>query len=338
MTTWERLFDARLAFEHPATIAMVTAMAIGLLIASIFVRVLKRRQRIRSETYRELIARTRSWYVLTAAMVIPILLGAAWVCLFFLLLSLFCLREYSRATGLGTSKTAVASVVIAILVTYFAAMDHWEGLFTASWALGVCLIAMMGLLPDRPQGYIQRVALAMIAYALFGISLGHLAFMSNDTLFRPMLLWILLCTEINDVFAYLTGKSFGKRKLIPNTSPNKTWGGAIGALLLTSTLAAMIGHFVFTGKGLDTWPHLMAMGLLISFCGQCGDLVISSIKRDLGIKDMSNVIPGHGGLLDRFDSLLLVAPVLFHYIHHFKPNGIGGDQPVRILTGLVFPH
>ena len=61
--------------------------------------------------------------------------------------------------------------------------------------------------------------------------------------------------------------------------------------------------------------------------------MISSIKRDLGVKDMATLIPGHGGLLDRFDSLLLVAPVVFHYINYFKENGIGGDQPVRILTG-----
>ncbi|MEM6473778.1 MAG: phosphatidate cytidylyltransferase [Planctomycetota bacterium] len=75
------------------------------------------------------------------------------------------------------------------------------------------------------------------------------------------------------------------------------------------------------------------MGLLISVFGQCGDLVISSIKRDLGVKDMAEVIPGHGGLLDRFDSLLLVAPVLFHYINYFKADGIGGGTPVRIFTG-----
>ena len=74
------------------------------------------------------------------------------------------------------------------------------------------------------------MALAIVGFALFGVSLGHLAFISNDTLFRPILLWIILCTELNDIFAYLTGKAFGKRKLLPNTSPNKTWGGAIGAL------------------------------------------------------------------------------------------------------------
>lgn len=333
MTVNQRLFDATRAFDHPVTIGIVIAIAIGLITASVLVRILKHQKKISPDTYQELIARTRSWYFIALAMVLPILLGAAWVCGFFLLLGLVCFREYSRVTGLAESKSAVISVVIAMLVTYFAALDHWLGLFTTSWTLGICLIAVSGLLPDRPEGYIHRVALAIVGFALFGISLGHLAFVSNDLLFRPILLWILLFTELNDVFAYLSGKTLGKRKLLPNTSPNKTWAGALGAIVLTSTLAATVGHFVFWGTSLDHPVHLLVMGLLISTLGQCGDLVISSIKRDLGIKDTSTLIPGHGGLLDRFDSLLLVAPVLFHYMNYFKSNGVGWDLPERIFTG-----
>ena len=78
------------------------------------------------------------------------------------------------------------------------------------------------------------------------------------------------------------------------------------------------------------WHHLVAMGVLLSVAGQMGDLVISSMKRDLHIKDMGSFIPGHGGLLDRFDSLLFVGPVMFHYIGYFQ--GFGLDQPVRIFT------
>ena len=333
MTVQERLFDATQAFEHPVTIGCVVLILLGLITASVLVRVLKRRESISPQTYQELIERTRSWYVLAAAMILPILLGAAWVCGFFLLLSLFCFREFSKATGLNASKTAIASVVIAILVTYFAVIDHWLDLFTTSWALGGCWIAIIALVPDHPQGYMKRVALAFVGFSLFGAGLGHLAFISNDELFRPILLWILVCTELNDVFAYLSGKTLGKRKLLPNTSPNKTWGGALGAVVLTTVLASSVGHFVFEGTTLDRIHHLLLMGLFISVLGQCGDLVISSIKRDLGVKDMSTAIPGHGGVLDRFDSLLLVSPVVFHYINYFKSDGIGGDQIERIISG-----
>lgn len=319
------------AFDHPVTVGIVIAIATGLVVASILVRVLKSRGKLNAATYDELILRTRSWYVLAAAMVGPILLGPFWVWLFFLALSLFCFWEFSRATHLNECKATTGAVFLAILVTFFAVLDHWMDFFTTSWAMGICLIFMVALLPDRPTGYIRRVSLAFIGFALFAISLGHLGFISNDLLFRPMLLWILFCTELNDVFAYISGKTFGRRKLLPETSPNKTWGGAIGAVVLTTSLAAAIGYFVFQGTPLAAPHHLIVMGCIISVLGQCGDLVVSSIKRDLEIKDMASTIPGHGGLLDRFDSLLLVAPTLFHYINYFE--GIGVDQPVRVITG-----
>lgn len=335
MTTTERLFDAARAFDHSVTVGIVAAIAIGLILASVLVRILKSAGRISENTFQELLARTRSWYVLATAMVLPILLGAAWVCGAFLVLSLFCFREYARATELNTSRTAMSSVIVAILVTYFAVVDHWMGLFTTSWTLGIGLIPVVALWDDHPQGYLRRVSLAIIGYALFGMSLGHLAFLSNDVLFRPMLLWLLLSIELNDVFAYLTGKAFGQRKLLPHTSPNKTIAGAIGAVVLTTLLAAFVGHYVFQGTTLARLPHLIVLGILISILGQCGDLVVSSIKRDLGIKDMSALIPGHGGLLDRFDSILIAAPCVFHYINYFKSNGIGWDQPARIITGAL---
>ena len=327
----KRLFDVKTAFDHPATVAAVVAIVAGLILASVLVRILRGTNRISDKTFEELLARTRSWYVLAIALVLPILLGAAWVCIFFLVLSLLCFREYAVATRLNSVVSVCTAVVIAMIVNYFAVFDHWMGLFTTSWPLGICLIAIVALIADQPKGYIHRVALAIIGFALVGITLSHLAFISNDVLYRPILLWILLCTELNDVFAYISGKTIGKRKLIPNTSPNKTIGGAIGAVVLTTTLVAIMGHFVFQGTVLDRIEHLIALGILISVLGQCGDLVVSSIKRDLEIKDMSSIIPGHGGLLDRFDSLLLVAPAVFHYINYFYQ--IGSGQPTQVITG-----
>jgi len=155
--------------------------------------------------------------------------------------------------------------------------------------------------------------------------------MANDADFRPIVMLIILTVELNDVFAYIAGKTFGHRKITPQTSPNKTLGGALGALILTTTLVSTVGHFVFVGSGVDTPVRLIGLGLIVSVAGQFGDLMVSSIKRDIGIKDMGASIPGHGGLLDRFDSMLLVAPAVFYYIGFFR--GFGLDQPTRILTG-----
>ena len=318
-------------WQHPVVLGITGAIVFGLLLASVLIRVLRRAERIDGETFDELILRVRSWYILSAVMVVPILIGPKAVWLFFLLLAIFCFWEFSKATGLSAAKTEMYTVVLGICVTFFAILDHWMDMFTTTWAISICVIFLSALLADKPQGYIRRVSLAFIGFALFGISLGHLGFISNDYLFRPILLWILFCTALNDVFAYLCGKKFGKRKLLVNTSPNKTWAGAVGATLLTTTLAAVIGYFIFHDSPLAAPHHLIALGLIISVLGQCGDLVISSIKRDLNIKDMASLIPGHGGLLDRFDSLLLSAPVLFHYINYFR--GIGMDQPVQVFTG-----
>ena len=162
--------------------------------------------------------------------------------------------------------------------------------------------------------------------------MGHLGYLANDANYRPMLILVLLSVEANDVFAFISSKTLGRRKLCPNTSPNKTVAGAVGALVLTTLLVWGVGRLVFAGTMLESTPHLLGLGALISVAGQLGDLTLSSIKRDLGIKDMGVLIPGHGGLLDRFDSVLLVAPVVFHYVRFFL--GIGLDQPERILSGV----
>ena len=92
--------------------------------------------------------------------------------------------------------------------------------------LTVALIAIGGLIPDQPKGYIQRVGLGVLGFALFGSALGNLGNMANDWNYRPILLLIIFAVELNDIFAYICGHLFGRRKFVPNTSPNKTVGGA----------------------------------------------------------------------------------------------------------------
>jgi phosphatidate cytidylyltransferase len=92
---------------------------------------------------------------------------------------------------------------------------------------------------------------------------------------------------------------------------------------------AVIGHFIWINTALDNPICLGGLGIIVSIVGQFGDLMLSAIKRDLGLKDTSKLIPGHGGLLDRFDSLILVAPAVFHYVGYFV--GFGAGQPQRIF-------
>jgi phosphatidate cytidylyltransferase len=246
-------------------------------------------------------------------------------------MSLLCYREFARATGMFRQPAISCLVVFGILAVTFAVADHWYGLFVAITPLLIALMAAVALCQDQPKGYIQRVALGVLAFIFFGVCFGHLAYFANDTQFRPMLLWLILCIELNDVFAYVVGKTLGRARLAPNTSPNKTVAGALGALLLTTALAAGLGAIVFAGTAIHTPLKLITLGAILSFTGQLGDLTLSSIKRDLGIKDWAATFPGHGGLLDRFNSLLFAAPAVFHYVNYFQ--GIGMDQAPRILAG-----
>jgi phosphatidate cytidylyltransferase len=326
-----RLFDYTGAFDHPVTIWISASVAGLLALTPVVFAILIATGRIDDKHRTELWTRYFSWLVLAPLMLGPVLLGAAWTMAAVAVLSLACYREFARATGLFRERSISVVVVLGIALVTFAAFDHWYELFLAMFPITVACIGMVAILPDRPRGYIQRVALGVLGFSLFGAALGHLSYFANDRNYRPILLMLIVAVELNDIFAYIAGKRFGRRKLAPNTSPGKTIAGCLGALLATTVLTAVLAHFTFRGTRLDSTLPLVVLGFMVSVVGQFGDLMLSSIKRDLGIKDMAATIPGHGGLLDRFDSLLLVAPAVFHYVAYFV--GVGIDQPRRILTG-----
>jgi phosphatidate cytidylyltransferase len=328
--TRSRLWGPMHALDEPATLwLLATALAL-LVLGTIAVEAMRAARLLSHENSRELRRRTWSWWVLAPLMAVPILLGAAPAILAVGLLCAFCYREFARATGLFREHLVSAIVVLGIAALTLAALDHWYAMFMAMFPITIVLLAAVPVVQDRPGGYIQRVGLGILGFALFGACLSYLAYFANDTRYRPILLMLLLCVELNDIFAYCVGRLAGRRKLAPNTSPNKTIGGAAGALILSTALTAWLGHLVFRGSALDHPLPLLSLGLLVSVGAQFGDLVLSSIKRDIGTKDLGALIPGHGGLLDRFDSLVLVAPAVFHFVRFF--NGIGLDQPHQVFT------
>ena len=231
---------------------------------------------------------------------------------------MLCYREFARATGLFRHRAISAVVALGILLLTFAVADHWYHFFVALSSLTISLIVIVALFADQPKGYIQRVALGVLAFSFFGVCLGHYGYFANDARGQALLLAILLCVELNDVFAYCTGKLFGRRKLAPQTSPNKTIGGALGARDSDDRAFRHAGacHRRMAPRSTGRCTSSRS-GCCFRSPGNVGDLVMSSIKRDLGVKDLGVTIPGHGGLLDRFDSLIFVGPAMFHYIQLF---------------------
>ncbi len=329
--TKARWFDASSGWNDP--ILQKAGIIIGaiIVVAYVLTLVLSRAGKIRDTRRTELIQRINTWVIIVIAFGLPLVLGAFWTILFLLLLSIICYREFARMTGLFRSYMVSAAAVIGIFAVFFAVFDHWYGFFSALPALGVALIVTFGVLRDRPVGYLQRIALAVVSFVMFGVSLGHIAYIANDSNYRIYLLLFFVAVELNDVFAYLAGNLFGRKKLAPNTSPNKTVGGAVGAVIGTTALVWVVGQWIFAGTPLDSPARLLGLGVLLSIAGQLGDLVISSVKRDIGIKDTGNTLPGHGGILDRFDSILIAGPAYFHYLGYFI--GFGLNEPSRILSG-----
>jgi phosphatidate cytidylyltransferase len=128
-----------------------------------------------------------------------------------------------------------------------------------------------------------------------------------------LVLFLLFITQFNDVSQYIWGKLFGKNKIISKVSPNKTWEGFLGAVITITICSGFVAPLLTP----LTFELGLIFGFIISVSGFFGDVVISSVKRDLDIKDSGNLIPGHGGILDRIDSLMYTAPLFFHMIYYF---------------------
>ncbi|MCU7611739.1 phosphatidate cytidylyltransferase [Anaplasma capra] len=127
-----------------------------------------------------------------------------------------------------------------------------------------------------------------------------------------ILLWMILSVWSTDIGAYFVGKNFGKRKILPSVSPNKTWMGLFGGIAFSSVVTLLMS-IIF---GIFFVPHALFIGAIIAVIAQCGDFVESGIKRLCKVKDSGFIVPGHGGILDRIDGFMFTAPVVAYYIQH----------------------
>jgi len=159
----------------------------------------------------------------------------------------------------------------------------------------------------------SKMSLAIVGFVYIGWMFGHLGFLANTNNAYGFICYIVFATELNDVAAFTFGRLFGRHPLRSKISPSKTWEGALGALAVSMLLPWL---FCFSFPFFGAW-QLVLTGLIVGIGGQLGDLSISVIKRDIGTKDMGGTIPGHGGILDRIDSLIYVAPLFMHMANYY---------------------
>jgi phosphatidate cytidylyltransferase len=237
-----------------------------------------------------------------------------------LLLSIFAIKEFSRATGLYEDWGFIIVIYIGVVILYFSIWVSWYGLFVAMPVYIISVILMIPIFRNQYKGMIQKIALGIVAFIYLGWFPSHLGFIGTHPHRFALLLFIAIGTELNDAAAFTCGKFFGKHPLIPNISPKKTVEGSLGALLITSLYVLLVHKWL---PGFGVIATVLSIPI-IWIGGTLGDLVISYIKRDIGIKDMGVLIPGHGGLLDRVDSLIFVAPLYFHMVTYYVgfPGGL----------------
>jgi phosphatidate cytidylyltransferase len=263
----------------------------------------------------------RGWLVMIPVIFFSIFAGREWVIIFFTLLSALAFKEYARATGLYRDwwMTGVVYVLIVVIGALCLMEDPrlhvpgWYGLFAVAPAYAFAAILAVPIIRNRAEGQLQYVALAAVGFIYIGWMFGHLAFLANAKEAYGYLLYLIFAVELNDVAAFACGRLFGRHQMRSNISPNKTWEGALGALVVSMILPWLLWFSFPQFSKLE----LVLTGLIVGVGGQFGDLSISLMKRDLKIKDMGAAIRGHGGILDRVDSMIYVAPLFFHMVRWF---------------------
>lgn len=269
---------------------------------------------------KELKDRTKSWWIMSGLFVGATIFSTKISYVAIAFLSFVAFREMYSLLGFRQSdRRAIFWAFMSIPIQYYLAYAGWYGAFIIFIPVIMFLLLPLRLvLKGDTKGIITSMATLqwILMLTVFGIS--HMAYLLSLPELegfkaggRGLLLFIVFLTEINDVMQFFWGKLFGKHKIIPKVSPNKTWEGFIGGVISTTAIGYGLGFLT----PLNTWA-LLLVSFLVAISGFVGDVVMSSIKRDVGVKDTGNAIPGHGGVLDRIDSLAYTAPAFFHLIYY----------------------
>lgn len=234
------------------------------------------------------------------------------------LLSYLALKEYfSMIPTRRADRRVLFWAYLSIPVQFYIIYLHWATMFYLFVPLYVFLIVSVRMVTlGETEGFLK--SLATIQYGLMTAvySFGYLAmFFTIPAGYNPrggnigLIFFILLATVFNDFAQMMCGKMFGKHKITPKVSPNKTWEGFLGGVIISTLFAVLVAPSL---TSLSIRMSAFA-GFFLGIVGFLGDITMSAVKRDMQIKDTSHLIPGHGGILDRFDSLIFTAPLFFHF-------------------------
>lgn len=264
--------------------------------------------------------------ILTALVLGPFVLAGiylgGWFLLFItLLISVVSVWEFFMMGKVKeVSPNFVAGLLFSVLYPVLFFTDSLQLTPAGLLVVSVFLVSLAELFRNKPNP-VLNIGFTVFASAYVGIGIGSfigIRTLIPGTIIDPALGWLLLSIVISiwmcDSFAYFGGKALGKNKLFPRVSPNKTWEGAVSGFIASVLTLLFFGNFTPMQHLQLGLTELLVLGIIPGLFGQLGDLIESLFKRDTGVKDSSHLIPGHGGMFDRFDSLLLVAPIAYAYL------------------------
>ena len=252
--------------------------------------------------------------IISGACMVPLLilvfLGGIWLALMCVLVAWIGLTEFYKGfenMDIHPSRIiGYASIVVLYLIHGFWPSEY---LLLLGWLVLFIMIGSLYMFRVTERTPVDSMATIVgIVYIVFFSYHVVLVDQSGE---YSILIWLVLITAFgSDIFAYFSGIFLGKHKMAPNLSPKKTWEGAVGGVIGCALCCGIFGYFVCP----DLLIHCLIIGLIGSPVSMCGDLTASAYKRKMGIKDYGNLIPGHGGIMDRFDSILFTAPLVYYYI------------------------
>jgi phosphatidate cytidylyltransferase len=273
------------------------------------------------ENLHELKTRTKSWWAMATVFTLSAVIHPILSYIAFALLSFVAMRELvSISKGIRKEdRQVIFWCYLAIPLQYFIAYKGWFNLFVIFIPVIMYIwIPFMLVIKGFTNEIGKSMSLLPAHLMLTVFSLSHLSYLLSlpelpgfNAGGKGMLLFVVFITEINDVFQFIWGKLLGRHKLIPKISPNKTWEGLVGGILTTT----IVGYFLRFLTPLNQVEALI-VSFIVAFSGFIGDVIISAIKRDVGLKNTGESIPGHGGVLDRIDSLSITAPVFFYLVYN----------------------
>ncbi|HVU33908.1 MAG TPA: phosphatidate cytidylyltransferase [Opitutaceae bacterium] len=310
---------------HPdrATLMMLAGIAGILVLASAIVGLLKLRQPPGAATpvIVNLAARVRAWWVMAGIFTVALFTGGIGSVILFALTSFFALREFITLTPTRAADHRVLfwAFFVVIPIQYYLVATRWYGLFAVFIPVYVFVfVPIRCALAGDSERFLERTAkiqwalMVCVYFVSYVPALLMLDIPGYAHANARLLLFFVLVVQISDVLQYVWGKLFGRRKIAPTLSPNKTWEGFVGGVASATGIGALLWWATPFSPA-----QAAALSLVITLMGFCGGLVMSAIKRDRGVKDYGAMIEGHGGVMDRIDSICFAAPVFFHLVRYY---------------------